>query len=145
MRSLENAVSDTLEELEVEEFLEAHIHEVHEDVLYHVTFQDKRNGNNRVVISVRYFREVGELLDDESWEEEVEVDIIQREGIGRAAAEVLMELLAISLDEDYFDSDSEDEEEEDSDDETLSEPRTPPPRVYQPLVPRLQLPQRNLP
>jgi hypothetical protein len=148
MISLENAVTDTLEELELEEHVEAHIREVDQDRLYHVTFQEKANGNNRMVVSVAYSTEVGDLMDDESWEGEIEIDLVSREGMGPMTAQVILELLAITLDEDYYDSDSEDEE-EDSDDETESlpsEPRTPPPRASRPLVvPRLQLPQRNLP
>lgn len=147
MNSLENAVTDTLEELELDDYIEAHIREVDEDTLYHVTFQEKANGNNRMVIEVEYTTEVGDLMDDESWEPELkEVAIVSREGIGPGTAMMILELLAITLDDDWFDSDSEDEE--DSDDETLSlpsEPRTPPVRVSRPLVPRLQLPQRNLP
>lgn len=147
MRSLENAVTDTIEELELEEHIEYDIREVDQDRLYHVTFQERANGNNRAVISVEYSTEVGDLMDDESWEGEIEVDLVSREGMGPMTAQVILELLAISLDEDYYDSDS--EEEEDSDDETESlpsQPRTPPPRASRPLVvPRLQLPQRNLP
>jgi len=129
MISLENAVPDTLEELELEEIIEYNIREVQPDVLYHVTFQEIRNGNNKTVISVEYTTEVGDLLDDASWEGEVEVKIVQRHGMSAMTAQVILELLAITLDADYFDSDSE-EEEEDSDDETLSiasQPLTPPP------------------
>lgn len=137
MRNIQNAVTDTLEELELEDYIEAYIQVV--NGVYHVTFQEKRNGNNRVVISVVYYDQTGEdLLDDEQWEEEVDVNIVTCEGMRMTTANMLLELLAINLDEDYFASD-----EEDSDDET--EPRTPPPRVYQPLVPRLQLPQQDLP
>jgi len=126
MLSLENAVPDTLEVLELEEFLEYSIREVHPDILYHVTFQEIRNGNNKVVLSVEYTVQDTDLLDDESWEEEVEIHMIERHGIGRAMCQVLLELLAITIDEDYFDSD----EEEDSDDDTVSiasQPLTPPP------------------
>lgn len=137
MRSLQNAVTETLEELELEEHVEAHIREVEQDRLYHVTFQEKANGNKRVVISVEYSTEVGNLLDDDEWEESVDVQIVSREGMGPMTAEVIMELLAITLDDTYFES-----EDEESDDETASEPRTPPVRVSQPLVPRLQLPRQ---
>lgn len=125
MISLENAVPDTLEELELEEIFEYNIREVQPDILYHVTFQEIQNGNNKVVISVEYTAELGELIDDASWEGEVEVKIVQRDGIPAMMAQVILELLAISIDEEYFDS-----EDEDSDDETLSiasQPLTPPP------------------
>lgn len=148
MKNLENAVTDTIEELELEEHIEYDIEEMEQDRLYHVTFQERANGNNRAVVSVEYSTEVGDLMDDESWEGEIEVELVSREGMGPMTAQLLMELLAITLDADYYDSDSEDEE-EDSDDETEtlpSQPRTPPPRASRPLVvPRLQLPQRNLP
>lgn len=148
MRSLANAVSEVLEELELEEHVEAHIREVVQDAVYHVTFQEKANGNNRMVLGVEYTAEVGNLLDDEDWERELkEVYIVSREGIRPGTASMILESLVLALDEDWFDSDSEDEEDE-SDDETLSlpsEPRTPTVRVYRPLVPRLQLAQRNLP
>ena len=127
MRSLENAVPDTLEELELEEILEYSIREVQPDILYHVTFQEIRNGNNKVVVSVEYTTETGDLLEDASWEGDIDVNIVERHGMGAMTAQVIMELLAVTLDEDYFDSDS--EEEEDSDDETLSiasQPLTPP-------------------
>lgn len=147
MKSLENAVTDTIEELELEEHIESHIHELEENRLYHVTFQEIENGNNKTVISVEYSTEIGDLMDDESWEGEIDVNILSCEGMGDMMPQLIMELLAITLDADYFDSDS--EEEDDSDDETLSlpsQPRTPPVRVLRPLVvPRLQLPQRNLP
>lgn len=139
MRSLENAVTQTLEELELEEYIEHHIQEVEEDQLYYVTFQERENGNKRIVISVRYSTEIGGLLDDESWEGDVEVKMIRCEGMGTMTGQVILELLAVILDDDYFDSDSEEE----SDDDTLSQPRTPPPRVLLPLVPRLRLSQRG--
>lgn len=144
MLSLENAVPDTLEELELEEIFDYHIHEVQEDTLYHVTFQMKENGNNYVVMSVEYTREVGDdLLDDEQWEEDVVVLVHERHGVGPGTTAAMLELLAFTIDNDYFDSDS--EEEEDSDDETASlpsQPRTPPPRPSQPLAPP-PLPRRH--
>jgi len=139
MKSLENAVTDTIEELELEDFVESHIQEVLPGSLYHVTFQDIRNGNKRTVISVRYSSDIYDLLDDESWEGEIDVRILERHGMSQSSAEVIMEILAITLDGDYFDSDSESEEE--SDDETLPEPMTPPPRSSQPWVPPLRLTQ----
>ena len=147
MKSLENAVTDTIEELELEEHIESHIHELEENRLYHVTFQEIENGNNKTVISVEYSTEIGDLMDDESWEGEIDVNILSCEGMGPTTAMLLMELLAITLDADYFDSDSEEEDDSDDETETLpSQPRTPPVRVLRPLVvPRLQLPQRNLP
>ena len=126
MRALENAVSDTLEELELDEHVDYSIREVNEDSLYHVTFQERRNGNNRCVISVEYSTQVGDLSDDESWEEDIRLTVIRREGLSEMTADVIMELLAITLDPHYYDS-----EDEESDDETLStissEPLTPPP------------------
>jgi len=138
MRSLQNAVTDTVEELELNDFLDTHIQEVLPGSLYHVTFQDIRNGNKRTVVSVRYSSQISNLLDDESWEGEIDVRILERHGMSQSSAEVIMELLAITLDGDYFESDSEDEE---SDAETLSEPRTPPPRSSGPWVPQLRLNQ----
>jgi hypothetical protein len=143
MLSLENAVPDMLEEIELDDIFDYDIREVQEDVLYHVTFREKENGNNYVVMSVEYTREVGDdLLDDEQWEEDVEVLVIERRGVGPATSAAMMELLAFTMDNDYFDSD---DEEEDSDDETLtlpSQPRTPPPRPSQPLAPP-PLPRRH--
>lgn len=127
MMNLENAISDTLEELELEQHIDYHIHEVVENRLYNVTFQEKRNGNNDVIISVEYSSDIGNLMNDDEWEGEIEVKIVRRHGVSSMTAQVIMELLAITLDDDYFESD---EEEEDSDDETLStasQPLTPPP------------------
>lgn len=143
MLSLENAVPDTLEELELEEFIDYDIHEVQEGFLYHVTFQEKDNGNNKVVISVEYSRDVSNLLDDDAWDGDVDVYVIQRHSISPMMAEMITELLSITIDADYFDSDS--EEEEDSDDETASlpsQPQTPPPRPSRPLAPP-PLPRRR--
>lgn len=126
MKSLDNAVPDTLEELELNEDIESHIEEIHEDKLYHVTFQEIENGNNRFVVSVEYTPGLGDLMDDESWEGEVDLNIIESHGMGNMMPQIITELLAITLDPDYYDSDS--EEEEDSDDETIaSQPLTPPP------------------
>lgn len=149
MISLENAVPDVLEELELDDYIDYHIHELVEDKVYHVTFQERENGNKRMVLCVEYTSDVGDLLDDEDWEPELkEVSIVSRDGIGPGTATMILESLVLAIDEDWFDSDSEDEE-EDSDDETASlpsQPRTPPVRVLRPLaVPRLQLPQQNLP
>jgi hypothetical protein len=137
MRSLENAATETLEEMELEDFIEFHIHEVLPGTHYHVTFQEIANGNKRFVVSVVYPVNIGDLSDDESWEGDVELRMLERYGFAPLFAEAVMELLAITIDADYYDSDSDDE----SDDETLSEPRTPPPRSSRPLVPRLQLDQ----
>jgi hypothetical protein len=143
MLSLENAVPDMLEEIELDDIFDYDIREVQEDTLYHVTFREKENGNNYVVMSVEYTREVGDdLLDDEQWEEDVEVLVIERHGVGPGTTSAMMELLAFTIDNDYFDSD---DEEEDSDDETVSlpsQPRTPPPRPSQPLAPP-PLPRRH--
>ena len=124
-QALETTVTDTIEELELEEHIESHIQEMEEGKLYHVTFQEIENGNNRMVICVEYTSEVGDLMDDESWEPKLkEVFIVSREGIGPGIVMMILELLAITLDEDWFDS----EDEDDSDDETIvSQPSTPPP------------------
>jgi hypothetical protein len=107
-----------LEELELEEIFDYLIEEVEEN-LYHVTFQEKENGNNKIVMSVQYTQNIGDdLLDDEQWEEDVEVLIHERHGVGPGLALMMLEELCITIDEDYFDSDD--------DDETLSQPRTPP-------------------
>ena len=144
MISLENAIPDVLVELEMDDYLEFHIQECVENTLYHITFQDKANGNKRMVLCVEYSSEVGDLMDDESWEPELkEVSIVSRDGIGPGTATMIVESLILTLDEGWFDSDSEDEE--DSDDETLSlpsQPRTPPPRPSQPLAPP-PLPRRR--
>jgi hypothetical protein len=127
MRSLYNAVTDTLEELELEDHIESHIREVVEDRLYHVTFQEIENGNNRCVVSVEYQPTSGDLLDDDSWEETVNVTMIARDGIQPMMCQLLMELLAITIDADYFDSDDDDDTAS-----TVSQPLTPPPsRVRQ--------------
>ena len=143
MRSLENAVSDTLEELELDEHIEYSIREVRENILYHITFQERDNGNNRCIISVEYSRDASDILDDVAWDGEIDLQLVRCEGIQPMIADMILELLAITLDPDYYDSD---DEEEDSDDETItipSQPSTPPPRSSQPLVPLLQLPQRR--
>lgn len=143
MLSLENAVPDMLEELELEEIFEYDIREVQEDTLYHVTFQMKENGNNYVVMSVEYSHPVGDdLLDDEQWEEDVEVLVIERHGVGPSTSAAMMELLAFTIDNDYFDSDSEDEDSDDETESLPSQPRTPPPRPSQPLTPP-PLPRRH--
>jgi hypothetical protein len=144
MLSLENAVPDMLEEIELEDIFDYDIREVQEDTLYHVTFREKQNGNNYVVMSVEYTHPVGDdLSDDEQWEEDVVVLVVERHGVGPGTTAAMLELLAFTIDNDYFDS-----EEEDSDDETLtlpSEPRTPPPRASRPLVIRRQQPRQDLP
>lgn len=121
MRNLQNAVTDTLEELEMEDHVDYSIREVSQDRLYHVTFQERRNGNNHCVIAVDYSTQVGDLLDDESWEGDIRLTVFRREGVSELTADFIMELLAITLDPDYFDSD----------DETVStissQPLTPPP------------------
>ena len=124
-QALETTVTDTIEELELEEHIESHIQEMEEGKLYHVTFQEIENGNKRVVLSVEYTAEIGDLLDDESWEPKLnEVSIVSREGISPGTVMMILESLVISLDEDWFDS----EDEDDSDDETIvSQPSTPPP------------------
>ena len=145
MRSLENAVPDVLEELELDDHIDWFIREVEEDTIYHVTFQERANGNKRMVLCVEYTSEVGDLLDDESWEPELkELFIVSREGIGPGTATMILESLVLAIDENWFDSDSEDEE-DDSDAETLSEPRTPPFRPSRPLTPPPLLRRRHQP
>lgn len=129
MRSIENAVTECIEDLELGDVITTSIREVEDDRMYHVTFQRNDNGNNKVVISAEYSTSIGDLITDEGWEDSVNVNVIERHGISYAMSEILCESLALCIDPDYFDSDSE-EEEEDSDDETLSigsQPLTPPP------------------
>jgi hypothetical protein len=112
--------------MDLEEYIEGHIHEVVPDRRYLVTFQEIQHGNKKVVMDVEYRVQPGELARDD-WEEHVIVGIHRREGMSPSLSEMLWEQLAVNLDEDYFD-DTDDEE--DSDDETLSiasQPLTPPP------------------
>lgn len=143
MMNIYNAVTETLEELDMN--VEAHIRQ--ENGHYYVTFQSKTNGNNRIEIKVTYVvTHDNDVLDDDDWDETVEVELLDHPGFRRDTAVLLMEYLTSVIDPDYFDIDSDSEDEEESDDdETLSEPRTPPVRVYQPLVPRLQLARQDLP
>lgn len=130
MRSIENAVTECMEDLELGDVITTSIRELEDDRLYHITFQRNDNGNNRVVISAEYSTETGDLITDEGWEDSVNVTVIERHGISHAMSEVLCESLALCIDPDYFDSDSEEEEEDSDDDETLSigsQPLTPPP------------------
>jgi hypothetical protein len=110
-----------------------------------VTFREKENGNNYVVMSVEYTQNIGDdLLDDEQWEQDVIVLVHERYGVGPGTTAAMLESLAFTIDNDYFDSESEDED-SDSDDETLSlpsQPRTPPPRRVLTLVPP-PLPRRH--
>lgn len=130
-----------LEEIELGDIFDYDIREVQENVLYHVTFQEKENGNNYVMMSVEYTRNVGDdLLDDEQWEDDVTVLMVERHGVGPMTAQAMLELLAFTIDNDYYASDS-----EESDGETASlpsQPRTPPLRPSQSLVPP-PLPRRR--
>lgn len=119
MRSLENAVPEVLEELELTEFYEHHIHEVRPDVLYHVTFQDKRNGNNKLVVSVEYTHDTNLL---EWWEENVHLEIVESHGLRPAFVDILLEELELAIDPDYEESDD-----DAADASTISQPLTPPP------------------
>lgn len=145
MKSIQNAVTDTLEDLELEDYCEALIHMVNTST-HLVTFQERRNGNNKVVIEVEYCRGLNLAssrfitLDDDAWHEWLEIDIVERHGISEMTANVLYEGLAFQIDNTHFDSDS--EEEDDSDAETLSDPRTPPSRPSQSLEPP-PLPRRQ--
>lgn len=126
MARLDNAVTQTLEEMDLEDYIEGHIHEVVPERRYLVTFQEIQHGNKKVVMDVEYRVQPGDLARDD-WEEHVIVGIHEREGMSPSLSEMLWEQLAVNLDEDYFD-DTDDEE--DSDDETLSttsQPLTPPP------------------
>lgn len=143
MNTLENATRETLEELELEEYLEYHIDEIDANTEYRVTIQERSNGNNRVVLRVTYSAEVDDLMDDESWEGDVHVDIVDVEGMTSMLGELLMEELAIALNPEYYDS-----EDSESDDETEtlpSRPSTPPFRESQPLVRQRQPVQWELP
>ena len=129
MKNIYNAVSDCLEDLELEGHCDASIQEISTEK-YRVTFQERRNGNNKVVIEVEYCRGLNlassrfVTLDDDAWHEWIEIDIVERVGISEITANILYEELAFQIDETHFDSESED------DDETLSiasQPLTPPP------------------
>lgn len=128
MKSIYNAVPDTLEELELEEYFEYDIEEIGRRH-YRVTFKEKENGNNKVVIEVIYLyginlRDSGVLLDDDGFSEWIETEIVDRHVVSRMMAETIHELLAITIDNDHFDSD---DEEESDDDSTISQSSTPPP------------------
>ena len=141
MKSIHNAVTDTLEELELEAYCIANVEEVRV-AKYRVTFQERRNGNNKVVIEVEYCSGMNLAssrflrVDEDAVDEWIEIEIVERHGLSEMTATLLYEGLAFQIDETHFDSDS--ELEDDSDDETLSlpsEPRTPPARSSQPLTP----------
>lgn len=126
MMNIYNAVSDTLAEMDMN--VEAHIRE--ENGHYFVTFQSKQNGNNKIVVKVTYsVTHSNDVLDDDDWDETVEVELLEHTGFRRTSAELLVEYLASTIDPDnYFDIDSDSEDEEESDDETIaSQPLTPPP------------------
>lgn len=126
MMNIYNAVSDTLQELDMN--VEAHIRQ--ENGSYYVTFQSKQNGNNRIELKVTYTTTPGnDVLDDDDWEESVDVELIEHPGFRRTSAVLLMEYLTSTIDPDYFDIDSDDESDvESDDDETIaSQPLTPPP------------------
>lgn len=133
MKSIHNAVTDTLEDLDLQEYCEASIDSLNSRV-HRVTFQERRNGNNKVVIQVEYCSGINlassrfVTLNDDAWHEWIEIDIIDRHGLSEVTANVLYEGLAVQIDDTHFDSDS--EYDDDSDDETVSissEPLTPPP------------------
>jgi hypothetical protein len=100
MKSIHNAVTDTLEELELEEHIECTIRAVREHILYHVTFQERENGNRQAVIAVEY--SVGDILNDIAG---VDLCVVRCEGMRPMLAEMIMETLAVTIDPDYFDSD----------------------------------------
>lgn len=130
MKNIYNAVTDCLDDLELDDVLLSFVDEIRTDC-YRVTFQERRNGNNKVVLEVEYFRgstDTSDVLNDANWIEWVDVAIIERDGMRRSTAELLSENLAIHIDPDHFDS----EDEEDDDDSTISQPLTPlPSRVQQ--------------
>lgn len=122
MRNLHNAVTDALQELELEEYIQAHIREITPERVYCVTFQETQHANNQFDVLVEYSTTFGTLLDDESWEGDVQLHIVARQGISEMSAQVILEELAIVLDPHYFDDD----------DETISsQPLTPPPSRVQ--------------
>lgn len=125
MMNIYNAVSDTLAELDFD--VEAEIRQ--ENGHYYVTFKSKQNGNNRIEIKVTYtVTHSNDVLDDDDWDETVEVELLEHPGFRRTSAVLLMEYLTSTIDPDYFDIDSDSEDEEESDDETIvSQPLTPPP------------------
>lgn len=148
MKNIYNAVTDTLEELELEAYCIGSVEELRL-AKYRVTFQERRNGNNKVVIEVEYCTGINLAssrfthLDEDAVDEWIEIEIVERYGLSEMTATLLYEGLAFQIDETHFDSDS--EMEDDSDDETLSlpsEPRTPPARSSQPLMPP-PLPRRR--
>ena len=127
MMNIHNAVSDTLAEMDMP--VDAHIHE--ENGHYIVTFQSRQNGNNKIVMKVTYIvTHHNDVLDDDDWDESVEVELIEHPGFRQTSAELLLEYLASTIDPDeYFniDSDSEDEDDSDDDETIASQPLTPPP------------------
>lgn len=125
MKSIHNAVTDCLEELELEEIFAPDIEEIGQRK-YRVTFQEIRNGNNKLVIEVEYFygfNERGSVLDDDDTTEWIESRVIDRHGVSSMTAQIIDELLAISIDDSHFDSDSEEED----DISTVSQLSTRPP------------------
>jgi hypothetical protein len=128
MKSIYNAVTDCLEELELEDHCEVSIREIYPQK-YQVTFQERRNGNNKVVIEVEYFRGINLAssrfitLDDDAWHEWIEIGIVERHGLSEMTANVFYEGLAFQIDESHFDSDSESDDEE----TITSQPSTPRP------------------
>ena len=125
MMNIYNAVSDTLAELDMN--VDSHIRQ--ENGHYFATFQSRQNGNNRIVLRVTYsVTHSNDVLDDEDWEESVDVQLLEHPGFRQSSAELLAEYLASTIDPDYFDIDSDSEDESDDDIETIaSQPLTPPP------------------
>jgi hypothetical protein len=123
MTRIDNAVTHTLEEMDLENYIESHVDEIIPERRYRVTFQERRNGNKKMVVNVEYRVEVGDLASDD-WDEYVIVTILDSRGISPTLAEMIWEQLAVNLDENYFD------DSDDDDDETItiaSQPLTPPP------------------
>ncbi len=125
MMNIHNAVSDTLAEMDMN--VDAHIHE--ENGHYVVTFQSRQNGNNKIVMKVTYtVTHHNDVLDDDDWDETVEVELIEHPGFRQTSAELLLEYLASTIDPDeYYNIDSDSEDESDDDASTISQPLTPPP------------------
>lgn len=133
MNNIYNAVDMCVEELELEGYLIPSVREIAIDQLYHVTFQHAQNGNKKVVISVEYSNEIGDLATDEGWESEtVNLIVLENHGMNYTTSEVIREALEMSINPDAFESESEEEEESDDETESIgSQPLTPPPSQEQ--------------
>ena len=121
MKNIHNAVHDCLVDLDFQDHCDAYVDEIREN-FYRVTFQERRNRNNKIVIEVEYHHRritTAELIEDIGWYDWVELNVIERDGLSRLTAEFIWENLAIQIDPDYFDWDGEEDDDE-SDAETIS-------------------------